>query len=240
MNNKKEPTPEQIYIHEIRNKINIIYGIAQIIEKTNKPHKQRRKTFSEVFTELTDSKVDLTDTLPHNKQLDLLIKTIKDMKQLDAQYRETKINHNLVLVDIAAILFELIDVYKNRASIGYQIAIAETYANPDKIKQILHNLLSNACKYNTNQKPNIYIKCNKDENGKIHITIRDNGIGMTEKEISQVGQPGYRCKKIERDGDGLGLSIVYSICREYGYVIKFRNNADYCKDSVGLNVTIYL
>ena len=46
---------------------------------------------------------------------------------------------------------------------------------------------------------------------KIFIEIEDNGIGMTSKQVKQLGTPYYSTKD---KGTGIGLTLVYRIIRD--------------------------
>ncbi len=89
-----------------------------------------------------------------------------------------------------------------------QIEAISINANEPLIYSIISNLLDNAIKYSTNDK-SIYISLYKKD--RIFLTIKDEGIGIQEKEISKITDRFYRVdesrnKKIK--GFGLGLSIV--------------------------------
>ena len=81
-------------------------------------------------------------------------------------------------------------------------------ANSLLITTIFSNLIDNAIKYTPNDK-NIYISLYKKD--KIYFIIKDEGIGISRKQLSKVVDRFYRVdesrnKKIK--GFGLGLSIV--------------------------------
>ena len=54
---------------------------------------------------------------------------------------------------------------------------------------------------------------------RIRIAIKDQGIGMDQKEVKQIFQKFYRTKKAEESGEvgtGIGLSIVQQIVEQHG------------------------
>jgi signal transduction histidine kinase len=83
------------------------------------------------------------------------------------------------------------------------------YVNRDLINIILTNLITNAITYSP---PNTTIRINTDsENGCIHLSVIDEGIGIDEDELNTVFEEFYRgrrARELEKDGTGLGLSIV--------------------------------
>jgi signal transduction histidine kinase len=55
--------------------------------------------------------------------------------------------------------------------------------------------------------------------GLIRIAVKDQGIGMDQKEVKQIFQKFYRTKKAEESGEagtGIGLSIVQQIVEQHG------------------------
>lgn len=75
------------------------------------------------------------------------------------------------------------------------------------IKHILSNIISNAIKFSEEAK-NIFVT-SEINNSIITLTIKDNGIGISEKDQQQLFQRFYRgSNAINIEGTGLGLSIV--------------------------------
>jgi signal transduction histidine kinase len=80
-----------------------------------------------------------------------------------------------------------------------------------------YNLLTNAVKYSP-QRTEVTVSTWKD-GGDIRIAVKDQGIGMDQKEVKQVFQKFYRTKKAEESGEagtGIGLSIVQQIVEQHG------------------------
>ena len=87
------------------------------------------------------------------------------------------------------------------------------FADRHKIFQVILNLVSNAIKYRKEE--HTYVIANIVEAEKhIEIHLRDNGIGIPEKDLSRIFERFYRIDKSrsrEKGGTGLGLSIVKHI-----------------------------
>lgn len=86
-----------------------------------------------------------------------------------------------------------------------------------KFRHLVNNLLSNACKYN---RIGGIASVTLWEN---HITISDNGIGMTVDELQHAPSHGYRARRVERAGSGLGLYISKTICDELGFRLSMQS-----------------
>lgn len=83
----------------------------------------------------------------------------------------------------------------------------------DKIKTLLKNLLENAIIYNDKEKPEINVVVEESRDF-ITFKVKDNGIGMPEKELNHIFDSFYRVDKSRTSnvaGTGLGLSIVKEI-----------------------------
>jgi len=80
-----------------------------------------------------------------------------------------------------------------------------------------YNLLTNAVKYSP-QRTEVRVSAWK-ESGHVRIAVKDQGIGMDQKEVKQIFQKFYRTKKAEESGEagtGIGLSIVQQIVEQHG------------------------
>jgi two-component system phosphate regulon sensor histidine kinase PhoR len=85
------------------------------------------------------------------------------------------------------------------------------------IGEIVLNLLINAYKY-TGQDKRIRLSAG-DENGRVAITVRDNGIGMPQSALKKIFDPFYRVDTVLRSkapGAGLGLAIVRHLVKMHG------------------------
>jgi len=80
-----------------------------------------------------------------------------------------------------------------------------------------YNLLTNAVKYSP-QHTEVMVTGWK-ESGNVRVAVKDQGIGMDQKEVKQIFQKFYRTKKAEESGEagtGIGLSIVQQIVEQHG------------------------
>jgi signal transduction histidine kinase len=80
-----------------------------------------------------------------------------------------------------------------------------------------YNLLTNAVKYSP-QRTEVTVFCSWDD-AHTRIAVKDQGIGMDQKEVKQIFQKFYRTKKAEESGEagtGIGLSIVQQIVEQHG------------------------
>jgi signal transduction histidine kinase len=63
----------------------------------------------------------------------------------------------------------------------------------------------------------------RDDQGFVHVDIKDTGIGMSEEQMAKIFEPYYTTKEF---GSGLGLTVVYKVIKEHGgeVTVKSREN----------------
>lgn len=118
-------------------------------------------------------------------------------------------------VDLHALFVRIDDQLKDIMSKKYRLHLSSLLTidgNEAQLFILFKNLVENGIKYN-NESPEIHVDCEIDTSTKkCQITIRDNGIGMEEQNISMIFTPFKRLQKMEDyPGYGLGLSIVKRI-----------------------------
>ena len=87
--------------------------------------------------------------------------------------------------------------------------------NPDRVKQLLINLIENGIKYNKTG-GNVTVKVMEDNGGNVNLIIADTGIGIKEEHLPRLFERFYRVDKGRSramGGTGLGLAIVKHIVK---------------------------
>jgi signal transduction histidine kinase len=81
--------------------------------------------------------------------------------------------------------------------------------SPGVLEQIVRNLLENAAKFRSRQRPlRIRIKAER-QGDDVELSVEDNGVGLDPASARRVFDPGYRAEGArEMPGHGLGLAIV--------------------------------
>lgn len=83
--------------------------------------------------------------------------------------------------------------------------------NRELLFTAIRNMVSNACKYSMDHRATVSLEL---QDAYFDIKVRDNGIGIAEKDIPNLFQPFYRADKhSSREGFGLGLSLAYRIIK---------------------------
>lgn len=98
-------------------------------------------------------------------------------------------------------------------------------ADREMMTQALLNLLQNAQKYGGTGSP-IHLSC-RQENGRVALSVRDEGPGVPRKERRRIFDVFYRIDdrlNREQEGSGLGLAIVRHIAQAHGGRVRVRNH----------------
>lgn len=112
----------------------------------------------------------------------------------------------------------------------------DVIAQPDYLFRSLANILRNAIRYAGHAGP--ILVCAKNGDGKVSITVADNGPGLPECELGEIFKPFYRpdsARQRETGGAGLGLAIVKTCIEACGGDVRCRN-----RSPTGLEVEISL
>lgn len=88
--------------------------------------------------------------------------------------------------------------------------------DPERLKQIVINLVSNAIKYTPKGKVEIQIR---EDEKKVYITVADTGLGISAENLAKLFSKFYRVQTSETaqiSGTGLGLWIAREIAQKLG------------------------
>lgn len=99
----------------------------------------------------------------------------------------------------------------------------EILCEPDQLGMVLHNLITNAVKFNKNTKPTIRINC-EDQGDQWCFSVSDNGIGIDpiyQQKIFEIFKRLHN--RTEYEGNGIGLSICKRIIGRHGGHIWFES-----------------
>ena len=142
---------------------------------------------------------------------------------------------NLAKVDLNNLINDVLALYqwpviKIKAELARKLP--EVQGDVTLLRQVLHNLLQNAQDALEGQPKPIITISSEVANGKIKLTVSDNGCGFSLDMMARVFEP-YATTK--RHGTGLGLAIVKKIVEEHKGSIKIEN-----QEQGGARVTVLL
>jgi len=126
---------------------------------------------------------------------------------------------NLEYQDKGSIVYEMDDVSQTKATISIDEA---------QIKRVIINLVQNSMKYNNQSDKQVLVKV-RNEESQVILSVKDNGIGMSEDELNHAFDMFYRSdqsRNTNNGGSGLGLAIVKHIVLEHKATIKAKSMPD--------------
>lgn len=119
----------------------------------------------------------------------------------------------------------LLDATFRKAQVDYELIIKEEElllkADPIQFTQIIFNLAMNAIHFSP-KNGKVTIKAFQNQNH-IHLSISDQGAGISQGTLKKIFQPFFTTKSIG-EGSGLGLSVVHGIVTSHKGSITATNN----------------
>jgi adenylate cyclase len=108
---------------------------------------------------------------------------------------------------------------KNRLIVETSADLGVITVDPMRLRQILLNLLSNACKFTKDGEVKLKARRSVDGRDWIEVAVADTGIGMTAEQQARLFQEFAQADKTTAQrfgGTGLGLAITRKLARMMG------------------------
>jgi PAS domain S-box-containing protein len=187
--------------HEIRTPLNGILGISDILEEM-----------------LDDpAQVRMLDVLRDSGGLLMgIINDLLDMSKIEADALEID-STAFSLSELARRTEEVHTLRASEKHLSFAVKIddplgADRLGDPQRITQILHNLISNAIKFT--EKGYVSVSISAPDSETVNLMVKDSGIGMTEAQHARLFDAFVQAdSSISRrfGGTGLGMSIVRNL-----------------------------
>jgi signal transduction histidine kinase len=106
-----------------------------------------------------------------------------------------------------------------RHAAGLGAATSVRYADPMRLKQILLNLLSNACKFTKDGEVALRVRKVADGRDWVELAVADSGIGMTAEQQAKLFQDFTQADSLTArryGGTGFGLALSRKLARKMG------------------------
>ncbi|HET7922873.1 MAG TPA: ATP-binding protein [Gammaproteobacteria bacterium] len=176
--------------------------------------------------ELDDEQAELLDRATHT-----IVQQVEAMKSMVNAFSEYARSPQLEFLplDLNALVREVVELYRSR-ELGLHVelqldsALPKLHADSGRIRQMLHNLLTNAAEaLEGRERPWLRISTHyfhRDADQMAEIVVEDNGPGFNAEILGKAFEPYVTSKP---KGTGLGLAIVKKLAEEHGGSIRAQN-----------------
>jgi GAF domain-containing protein len=151
-----------------------------------------------------------------------LINEILDLSKIEAGKLELNpepVNLTRLIDEVLGTAGQLADKNQNRLIIEAQENVGALTADSMRLKQILLNLLSNACKFTKEGEVALRVRKVTDERDWVELAVVDSGIGMTAEQQAKLFQDFTQADSLTArryGGTGLGLALSRKLARMMG------------------------
>jgi len=188
--------------HEFKNPIAVISGYTQTLLSDKDINQKIRDKFLEKIASSTQKMTKMIDRL----RLSIRLEDGKMENKIKSTNLKELIKNQIEDVKEAypkrEVLFEGGDVIKNVDETLFGVAVI--------------NLIENALKYSQDR---VFVKLTNE-----HITIKDNGIGIPQKEIENITKKFYRVSTNGWNNSlGVGLSLVQNILNQHNFKLQIES-----------------
>ena len=191
--------------YQLRTPLNAIMGFAEILNH-------------EYFGKLNDRQSEYTRSITDaSERLLALINDILDLATIEAGYMSL----NYQQVDVKAVLQSVYDLTHEWAGkqnltirVDPKVKASKIQADERRLKQALHNLVSNAIKFTP--AGGVITLSSKRDRDRIWLYVKDTGVGIDEAEQGRLFGRFERGYGHHDQGVGLGLALVKSLVEMHG------------------------
>jgi PAS domain S-box-containing protein len=192
--------------HELRTPLTVVMGYLELVLESDQPIlSQEHRNYLEI-------------AYGHAEVLAGIVDDLLDMSRVQAGQLITLKKSRQDITSLAgkavATLRGLSD--RHRFTLEFPQTPVKLFVDPDKMEQVLENLISNAVKFSP-QGGAIKVK-GEFADGEFRMIVEDEGIGMSPQEVARVFDKFYRTDASDTaiGGLGLGMSIAKYIVETHG------------------------
>jgi len=170
-----------------------------------------------------------------SKNIDRLVNLVNDLDEISRLEMGEQLlyKENFVIQEVIKEVFESLSIKADEKQIkcfikkGCELPLL-VYADKEKIKQVLINLVDNSIKYGR-QNGQIEGSAYKIDGKRVLVEISDNGAGISEEHVPRIFERFYRtdlARSRKIGGSGLGLAISKHIIEVHDQTIHVRSKID--------------
>ncbi len=194
--------------HELRTPLTAVKGLVETLRDGAVDDPQVRDRFLETVEDETDRLIRLVN--------ELLILSRVDSEALGLQRESVDLGR--LAQTTAARLKSQADTRQVTLRVEVSPRTPFAWADPDRIEQVLVNLLDNAIKY-SHPGGVVTIRVAGRSDGMARVEVQDRGMGIPMEDLPRIGERFYRADKARsrtEGGSGLGLAIAQALVEIHG------------------------
>jgi signal transduction histidine kinase len=177
----------------------------------------------------------LEEVLDAARRIKRIVEDLKDFARREDSPRVAPFDVN----QAARAALRLVDSSVRKATRRLEVRCAEglplVRGDPQRIEQVLVNLVLNACQALPSPDRGIRLSTAWDPaRGAVRVEVRDEGTGIRPEHLPRVTEPFFTTRR-GAGGTGLGLSVSAGIVREHGGHLEFASSP-----GAGTTVTLWL
>jgi PAS domain S-box-containing protein len=196
--------------HELRTPLNAILGFAQLIDMGTPTPRQRQQ---------------VEQILKGGRLLLSMINEVLDLARIEAG----QVPLSLAPIRIRQLVAEVVDLLRPLAERrGIRLNAADedlpdlhVWADEQRLKQVLLNLVSNAVKYNR-EAGSVALSAEATAQGRVRVRVQDTGPGLAPEQLQRLFNPFDRlgAELTEVEGSGLGLVVSKRLTEAMGGLLE--------------------
>ena len=151
-----------------------------------------------------------------------LINQVLDLSKIEAgklELNPQKVELAPLIDEVIGTARQLVEQNKNRIVVDAAAGLGSLTVDPMRLRQILLNLLSNACKFTKEGEVKLLARRVANGHEWAEVAVADTGIGMTPEQQAKLFQEFSQADKTTAQrfgGTGLGLAITRKLARMMG------------------------
>jgi PAS domain S-box-containing protein len=185
--------------HELRSPLNAILGFAQLMESDSPAPNASQKSSIEQILHAGWYLLELIN--------DILDLAVIESGRLSLSLEPVSLPE--VMIECKAMMEPLAQKRGIHMTFPYFDEPCYIKADRTRVKQVLINLLSNAIKYNQTG-GSVNIECSVGYSGRVKISVKDSGAGLSPEMLSQLFQSFNRLGQEASGEEGTGIGLVVS------------------------------
>lgn len=192
-------------VHEVRNPLTAVKGFLKLISESSGNQEKVHRYIEICISEMARAEYILSEYLA-------VTKPSTDRREL--------VNMNKIMQITADVMRPYANMNNVELQLQQEEGTCRVMGNPEKIKQVLMNLIKNAIEACCGTENAVVSLALETRGNEACLYVRDNGIGMSKEQAERLGSVFYSTKTT---GTGLGLAFSYQVIQELGGNVRVRS-----------------